>query len=127
MHDMKLERLLTIAFALLVSAAAAPAQETPPAPDGAAVRQRRKEMTPEERRRIQESYERWKTLTPEQKALLKKRHDRLEEERRATRKALTDDEGKRIDKQPVDRRRKELNDRTVKLMKERFEHLPPDL
>jgi hypothetical protein len=119
---MKLERLLTITFALLAGAAAAPAQETP-----AAVKQRWEKMTPEERRRIEESYQRWKTLSPEQKALLKKRHDRLEEERRATNRALPDDERKQIDRQPVDRRRKELTDRTLKLLKERFDHLPPEL
>lgn len=135
---MKSDRLVTLAFALLVGAAAASAQETPPAPaptppaptsppDRAAVQKRWKEMTPEERRKIQEAYERWKTLTPEQKALLKKRHDRLDEERRATDHALPDDDRKRIDKQPVDRRQKELTDRTVKLLKERVDHLPPEL
>lgn len=133
---MKFERLLTIAFALLAGAAAAPAQETPPAPtqpapaqppDRAAVKQRWKEMTPEERRRIQESYERWKKMSPEQKALLKRRHDRLEEERRATDRALPEDDRKQFDRQPNERRRKELTDRTFKLLKERFDRLPPDL
>lgn len=138
---MKFERLVTLAFALLVGAAAAPAQETPPAPaptppaptspttptDKAAVRQRWKEMTPEERKKIEEAYQRWKTLTPEQKALLKKRHDRLEEERRATDHALPDDDRKQIDKQSLDRRRKELTDRTLKLLKERVDRLPPEL
>jgi TRAP-type C4-dicarboxylate transport system substrate-binding protein len=84
-------------------------------------------MTPEERRKIEEAYRRWKTLSPEQKALLKKRHDRLEEERRATDHALPDDDRKRIDKQPVERRQKELTDRTLKLLKERVDRLPPEL
>jgi hypothetical protein len=60
-------------------------------------------------------------------ALLRTPHDRLDEERRATDQALPDDDRKRIDKQPVDRRRKEITERSVKLMKERFDRLPPDL
>ena len=135
---MKFERHLTITLALLLGATAASAQETPPAPapsppaptspnDRAAVRQRWKEMTPEERRKIEEAYQRWKTLSPEQKALLRKRHDNLEELRRNADKALPDDERKQIAKQRAGARRRELTERALKVARDRFERLPPDL
>jgi len=134
--DARLSLALTLALALGATAAAqeppAPAPSTPTEPqqtppDRAAVKQRWRDLSPEERRRLQESYERWKTLSPEQKELLKRRHDRLDDERRATDKLLPDDDREQIAKQKAEQRRKELTERALKSMKERFNHLPPDL
>jgi hypothetical protein len=130
---MKPQFVLTIAFALACGAAA-PAQETPPAPtaptvapDREKIKQHWKELSPEERQRLKESYERWKTLTPEQKALLRKRHENLEEARRATDKLLPDDDRKKNEKLKAEARRKELTEQALKVVKERFDHLPPDV
>jgi hypothetical protein len=99
--------------------------EAKPSPDE--VKARWQKMTPQERKRLQESFARWKNLSDDDKEKLRQRHTRLDEARRSTRDLLTDEERARLEKLKDDERRAELTARSKKQLRERFDRLPPDL
>jgi TRAP-type C4-dicarboxylate transport system substrate-binding protein len=105
----------------------APAPAPAPAPSRDDVKARWQKMTPQERKRVQESYARWKKLSDEDKEKLRQRHARLDEARRSTHDLLSDDERARLEKLKDDERRAELTARSKKQLRERFDRLPPDL
>jgi len=101
------------------------APEAKPSPDE--VKARWQKMTPQERKRLQESFARWTNLSDDDKEKLPQRHTRLDEARRSTRDLLTDEERARLEKLKDDERRAELTARSKKQLRERFDRLPPDL
>jgi len=95
--------------------------------DAQSVRDRWNALTPDEQRRVMDNYEHWKKLSPDDRALMRRRFDRLETERRRARDLADPDDRRSLERMHDGDRRRELTRRAKASVRERFEQLPPDL
>lgn len=109
-----------IAFLLL----AAPARGQLPPEE---IRARWDAMGPEERERVKRSFEQWRGLSADEQELMKRRHERLEIERRRVDDLLPEGDRAALERLRDFERRIELTRRAKEQLRRRFDGLPPEL
>ncbi len=97
------------------------------ATDRAAVVTAWQQMPESERAAVIQSFERWQQLAPDDREVMKRRHQRLKHARSRVRDVMANDSQREVDAMEEGPRRHELNRCALLALRERFDELPPEI